>query len=154
MSAWAGHLLRAISEALGSRPCEALTVDDLCGFVFPDALVIEKKHRVAVIRGMGTIAQQRTDLVLSHANLLGGRGRSLLILFHRAQVRSVRESLRARRMWLLDDRQSSEWIRRRFNPECREPPVEQFETRDHFTELALSERRGIGPEICQLRRRQ
>jgi hypothetical protein len=60
MSKGPGRVMRAVADAIEAVP--VLTIVELCRAAYPAASRIEKKHRVAVIRAVRTLARDRSDL--------------------------------------------------------------------------------------------
>ena len=86
MGAGPGHVMRAIAAAVDTAPDRAFSVEDLCWVAFPDVQLIEKKHRVAVIRAMWSIVESRSDMEMDRVWLPGktGRGRLALRILERS----------------------------------------------------------------------
>ena len=61
MSRGPGRIERAIRALLDAHPDEAFTTDDLAAHCYPDADVIEHKHRVAVVRAANKVIAGRGD---------------------------------------------------------------------------------------------
>jgi hypothetical protein len=55
-----GQIQRAIRELLDAHPNEAFTTDELCECCYP-GVVIEKKHRVAVLRAAWNVLKDEPD---------------------------------------------------------------------------------------------
>ena len=60
MSKGPGQIQRAIRELLDAHPNEAFTTDELCECCYP-GVVIEKKHRVAVLRAAWNVLKDEPD---------------------------------------------------------------------------------------------
>lgn len=56
MSKGPGRIQRAIADAFDRDPDNALTIEDICTHAYPGINRVEKKHRVAVIRAVRTLA--------------------------------------------------------------------------------------------------
>jgi hypothetical protein len=50
---------RAITAILDGEPDNAFTVEDLCDRIYPEAILVEMKHRVAVLRAAGKLMSRR-----------------------------------------------------------------------------------------------
>lgn len=72
MSRGPGRIERAIEAVLDAEPDNAFTTDDLCNRVYGNRL-IEKKHRVAVIRAATSVAKGRSNLNWWRSETLGGK---------------------------------------------------------------------------------
>lgn len=72
MSRGPGSLERAILDALSAQDGNALSVEDLCERCFPGLNRVEKKHRVSVIRSMGTVAKRNPRLMILRSRVRGG----------------------------------------------------------------------------------
>lgn len=105
--------MRAIAAAIDAKPDRAFTVDDLCCEAFPDAQLIEKKHRVAVTRAMWAVVQSRSDLKIDRLWRRGSPGRGTLVLYHAANA----DALITRRQEEHPER-FPEYSGLRFNPKC------------------------------------
>jgi hypothetical protein len=81
MSAGPGRVMRTISAVIDSAGPDRFTVDDLCRRVYPEAEVIEQKHRVAVRRAMQNVAKRRRDCEVRPEWRRGAPGSSAFVLF-------------------------------------------------------------------------
>ena len=117
MSAGPGHIMRAIATALErAEPWQAHSVEDLCREAFPGLAKIQKKHRVAVIRAMGRVAQGSGKYCFEYCcRAQGDRpGAPHLIMFQRHNLQAITLALRGKGMWIADDWESYRHIRERF----------------------------------------
>jgi hypothetical protein len=71
MSKGPGRVERAIAGVFEAEPDNAFTVEDLCDRAYPGELV-EKKHRVAVLRAAKNIAKRNSEIGARTGECLGG----------------------------------------------------------------------------------
>jgi hypothetical protein len=79
MSRGPGRIERAIRALLDAHPDEAFTTDDLAAHCYPDADVIEHKHRVAVVRAANKVIAGDPDWRRSQSSTQGA-----MLVFHNA----------------------------------------------------------------------
>jgi hypothetical protein len=80
-----GRVGRAIREHLVAHPDEAFTTEHLCAVCYPDAPVIERKHRVAVIRAADKVLTGDPDWRSDRSSRRG----QTVILYNAASVMST-----------------------------------------------------------------
>jgi hypothetical protein len=61
MSRGPGQIERAVKAVFDAEPRQVFTTDDLCARVYRGATVIEKKHRVSVIRAARRVIQRDAE---------------------------------------------------------------------------------------------
>jgi hypothetical protein len=90
-----GKLARAIREHLTAHPDEAFSTDDLCAVCYPSARLIERKHRVAVLRASDKV-RGLPDWRTQSGRVWGGWK---LVFFNAASIASTAKADVMRNVW-------------------------------------------------------
>lgn len=90
MSKGPGRVERAITAALAAEPDGAFTIQDLGSRAYPGLNRMEKRHRVAIIRAMRSVAGRLPEIGILSARSPGNP----LVMFRRTSLTAIRSAVR------------------------------------------------------------